>query len=451
MRSTRFFERFTKKTGIGELMDDMGRAMQGQIDMRMLGGGNPAHIPEVNEIWRRRTEEILSNGAELEETLANYDTPQGKQAFLESLATLLSREYGWKLDAENIAVTNGSQSATFLLLNILSGTDAEGSMNRVLFPLCPEYIGYADQTVERGALVTRPAKIEETRDHFFKYRVDFDNLEMDGDISALCASRPTNPTGNVLTDSEIFGLARIAAEKGIHFLIDSAYGAPFPNILFKDVRPYWDENVILSMSLSKLGLPSVRTGIVVASKEVINALSAANAVTSLANGSFGQVLVRPLIDSGDILALSKDVIQPFYEKRSQIAVETLIEAFGDDIPFRIHEPEGSIFLWVWLPGLPIGSAQLYERLKDRGVLVVSGHYFFYGLESARGGPREESPEARMFREHSERCLRISYAPDPAVFREAALIMADEVRRVMEESGAGNASTTEAVPSGNAAK
>ncbi len=389
-------------------MDDLGQAMDGRSDMRMLGGGNPAHIPEVNEIWRRRSAEILANGAELEETLANYDTPQGKHAFLDSLAGLLNREFGWNLNAKNIAVTNGSQMAFFLLLNLLSGTGSDGSKNRVLFPLCPEYIGYADQTIENGMLITRPAKIELTRPGFFKYNVDFENLDVSSDISALCISRPTNPTGNVLTDQEVARLAGIAGEKDIPFIIDNAYGAPFPNILFRDVKPYWDKHVILSMSLSKLGLPSVRTGIVVADESIIEAVSACNAVISLSNGSLGQVLVRPLIESGDILRLSNEVIRPFYEDRSIAAVTSLQEAFGDDIPYRIHESEGSIFLWLWLPELPISSAELYERLKARAVLVVSGHYFFYGLDC---------PWA-----HADECLRLSYAQDPVKFREAATIM-----------------------------
>lgn len=420
MKLTRFAERFSKKTGILELMDDLGQAMQGRSDMLMLGGGNPAHITEINDLWRKRTEEILANGTELEETLANYDTPQGKHAFLDSLAGLLNREFGWNLSSKNIAVTNGSQTAFFLLLNLLSGTGTDGSMNKVLFPLCPEYIGYADQTVEEGALTTRPAKIELSRPGFFKYRVDFDNLNIDQNVSALCISRPTNPTGNVLTDEEVHRLADIAGEKGIPFIIDNAYGAPFPNILFRDVKPYWDNHVILSMSLSKLGLPSVRTGIVVADEEIINALSACNAVISLSNGSLGQVLVRPLIDSGDILRISHDIIRPFYQKRSSSAVAALQKAFGEDIPYRIHESEGSLFLWLWLTELPISSAQLYERLKARGVLVVSGHYFFYGLDH---------PWA-----HADQCLRLSYALDPEKFKEAAIIMADEIRQVMNEAG-----------------
>lgn len=422
MKLTEFAERFSKKTGIQELMDDLGAALENPERMLMLGGGNPAHIPEMNKIWRRRTEEILANGREMEDTLTNYDSPQGKVSFLESLAAMLKREFGWELGPENIGITNGSQTAAFLLINILGGRGSDGVLRKVLFPLSPEYIGYADQNIEQNAITTRRAKIELTRPGFFKYHVDFENLNITDDISALWVSRPTNPTGNVLTDEEVAALAEIARGKDIPLIIDNAYGAPFPHILFRDVKPYRDENTILSLSLSKLGLPALRTGIIVAEESIIKTLSACNAVISLSSGSVGQVLVKPLIDSGEILTLSKNIIRPYYQTRSDSAVSAIQEAFGfgtsNEIPHRIHESEGSIFLWLWLPELPVSSSELYRRLKERGVLVVSGHYFFYGLDD---------PWA-----HSEQCLRISYALPPEDFRKAAFIMADEIRRVMEE-------------------
>lgn len=75
-------------------------------------------------------------------------------------------------------------------------------------------------------------------------------------MGALCVSRPTNPTGNVLTDGEIAELATLAAQYGIPLMIDNAYGMPFPNIIFPDMvegssAPYWDENIVLSMSLRR--------------------------------------------------------------------------------------------------------------------------------------------------------------------------------------------------------
>ena len=92
---------------------------------------------------------------------------------------------------------------------------------------------------------------------------------------------PTNPTGNVLSDSEIAKLRALARSHDIPLILDSAYGAPFPNIVFPEVTTDWDENTILCLSLSKLGLPGLRTGFVVANEEVIRAISGANAIMAL--------------------------------------------------------------------------------------------------------------------------------------------------------------------------
>ncbi|MFP4362362.1 MAG: valine--pyruvate transaminase [Spirochaetia bacterium] len=405
-----FGEKFTQKSGILELMDDLGKAMSGSRKQYMLGGGNPAHLPEMNAVWRRRMEEILAKGNDFEKMIANYDTPQGKTTFLEALAGMLSSTYGWKITEKNIGITNGSQSAFFLLLNMLSGEYKEGKRKKVLFPLAPEYIGYADQSIGTDHFISCRPEIHETDDREFKYYVDFNALPLSDDISAICVSRPTNPTGNVLTNEEISKLSDIAAERGIPLLLDNAYGTPFPNIIFTDAKPVWNENIILGMSLSKLGLPAVRTGIIIAKEEIINALSAVNAIMSLANGSIGQVITQPLIESGELIRLSNEAVKPFYRERSQNALAWIHDSFGSRFPYSVHKSEGSIFLWVWFKDLPITTMQLYQELKKKDVIVVPGKYFFYGLEEPW--------------DHAHQCIRINYAQEPEDVRTGIRIIAD---------------------------
>lgn len=42
--------RFTSQSGILQLMDDLGKALSGTRKKYMLGGGNPALLPEVATI-----------------------------------------------------------------------------------------------------------------------------------------------------------------------------------------------------------------------------------------------------------------------------------------------------------------------------------------------------------------------------------------------------------------
>ena len=122
-----FGRKLGARTGILELMDDLGNALSGGEDMLMLGGGNPAHIPAVQAVWRRRMEEILADGNLYERVIGNYDPPQGNPRFIAALTHCLNREYGWELTPENVAVTNGGQTAFFFLLNMLAGAFEDGT------------------------------------------------------------------------------------------------------------------------------------------------------------------------------------------------------------------------------------------------------------------------------------------------------------------------------------
>jgi valine--pyruvate aminotransferase len=400
-------------------MEDLGRAMSSPGQKYMLGGGNPAAIPGMQKVWRERLKLIVADERVCGDMLTNYDTPQGRPVFLKAIASFFSERYGWKITSENIAVTNGSQSACFIIFNMLAGKFQDGTRRRILFPLMPEYIGYADQGIGEHIFAAYRPAIKVAGQHEFKYHVDFQKLQIEDDISLIAASRPTNPTGNVLTNDEVNRLSALARERNVLLMLDNAYGAPFPNIIFTDAQPFWDEHIILTLSLSKLGLPGTRTGIVIAKPEIISAITAANAVVSLANGNIGQEITAPLIADGHITALCAEIITPFYAEKKRLARAFAVEYFPDDLPWRLHVCEGALFFWLWCDGLPCGSKELYRRLKERNVLVVPGDYFFYGL-------------AEPWR-HAQECLRINYSQPEEMVREGFKIIGEEIKRAYHES------------------
>ena len=417
MRFSRFAQSMGGDAGIIRLMDDLGNALRENPDMIMLGGGNPSRIPAVERRLRDGMNALLQSEDDFERMVGAYAPPAGTHSLRAALAALLEREHGWPVGADNIALTNGSQSAFFMLFNLFSGPFADGVTRRILLPLTPEYIGYADQGLHEGTFVARRPSIEELPDSLFKYRLDIDGLAVGEDIGALCVSRPTNPTGNVLTDAEMGELARRARAAGVPLIVDNAYGLPFPGIVYGDATPLFDDNSIVVMSLSKLGLPGVRTGIVVAPEAVVEALAGVNAIANLSTASFGPALVERMVTSGEILELSREVIRPWYRDRAARARDRLRAGLAGT-GARVHVPEGAFFLWLWLPGLPVTCAELYARLKRRGVLVLPGHYFFPGLPG----------EWR----HRHECIRVSYAAPPELVERGVDIICDEVRRALDE-------------------
>jgi valine--pyruvate aminotransferase len=420
MNFSDFGKRFAGDIGIGELMDDLGDAMVSDPAPLMLGGGNPAHIPEVQNIFRQRMEAILSKSGEFERVIGNYDTPQGAKAFIGALAELFRDEFSWDIGPENIALTNGSQNAFFSLFNLFAGKFEGDQLKKLLLPLAPEYIGYSEVGLESDFFHANRPEIELIDDRLFKYRVDFEGLRIDDRVGAVCFSRPTNPTGNVVTDAEVSRLRELANAKGIPLIIDSAYGTPFPNIIYSEAQPVWDENIVLCLSLSKFGLPSLRTGIVVARKEIIRVITRMTSVFSLAPGSLGPALAMDLVKSGEITRVSNDLVKPFYQRKAKRAVSLLKSEMGEDIPMRIHKPEGALFLWLWFEGLPVSSEELYQRLKRKGVLVVSGHYFFPGMEKDSW-------------DHMQQCIRVTYAQDDKVVEQGIKLLADEIKDIFSQN------------------
>ena len=415
MQYSKFGEKFNQYSGITQLMDDLNDGLRtpGAI---MLGGGNPAAIPAMLDYFHQASEEMLASG-ELIAALTNYDGPQGKDAFIKALAKLFRETYGWNISEKNISLTNGSQSGFFYLFNLLAGQQPDGSHKKVLLPIAPEYIGYGDAGVDEDIFVSYHPEIELLDNGLFKYHVDFEKLKVDDSVAAICASRPTNPTGNVLTDEEVRKLDKLARENNIPLIIDNAYGLPFPNIIFEDVEPFWNDNTILCMSLSKLGLPGVRCGIVIANVTITQALTNMNGIISLAPGSVGPAIANHIIGNGDLLKLSSDVIKPYYKQKSLRAVELLQQAITDE-RFRIHKPEGAIFLWLWFDELPITTMELYQRLKARGVLIVPGEYFFIGQEDEW--------------DHAHQCLRMNYVQDDEMMQKGIAIIAEEVEKAYRE-------------------
>ena len=437
MKFSKFGQKFTQPTGISQLMDDLGDALKSDQPVNMLGGGNPARIEAVNELFLQTYQALGNDGSFREDinstatsSMANYSNPQGDAAFIDALVGFFNRHYDWNLTSENIALTNGSQNAFFYLFNLFGGafTDeqSESVDKSILLPLTPEYIGYSDVHVEGQHFTAVLPHIDEVthdgEEGFFKYRVDFDALEnlpalKEGRIGAICCSRPTNPTGNVLTDEEMAHLAEIAKRYDVPLIIDNAYGMPFPNIIYSDVTLNWDDNTILCFSLSKIGLPGVRTGIIVAAPEVIEAVSAMNAVVNLSPTRFGASIATPLVENNAIKDLSDNDIKPFYQQQAKTAVTLLKKELGD-YPLVIHKPEGAIFLWLWFKDLPISTSELYETLKEKGTLIVPSEYFFPGVDISDY-------------KHAHECIRMSISADEDTLTKGIAVIGEVVRGIYD--------------------
>ena len=421
MNYSSFGKKFTRPNGITQLMEDLGNAnCSNDPNIIMLGGGNPALIPEANDVFVSELQALISS-TKVDQMIGLYDGPKGNEDFRIALSDKLHDKYAWDIDESNISLSNGSQANFFALFNMFAGEMPDGSHKKILFPLAPEYVGYADQGLTEDMFTSIKPDIEiidtENNSKQFKYVINFNALgrilESDDSIGAMCVSRPTNPTGNVITDEELEQLDALAKQYNIPLIIDNAYGDPFPGCIYTDATLTWNSNIILCMSLSKLGLPGLRTGIVIANQEIIQALGRINGSMILAPNSVGPTLMTRMIKDKELLNLCSNVIEPFYRDKAQTAIRLFDEIFAD-MPVYLHKLEGAFFMWLWFKDSKIRSETLYQHLKEKDVYIIPGHNFFINID-------DNWP-------HKHQCIRINYAKDEATLRKGL----EAVREVMSE-------------------
>lgn len=409
MQYSDFGNRFKEPSGIFQLMEDLDRALSGpnREQMKMLGGGNPALIQPVVEYLRKRMQSLTGRKDHFEKMMGVYDHPEGNLSFRTELASYFSKLTGHDITYENIALSQGSQNAFFQLMNLFGG-HSNGRLQKILFPLLPEYIGYESVGIAKDQLIGVPGIPLEISKGIVRYEIDFESVESylkKETIGMICITRPSNPTGSMITVQECKKLKTLSDHYGVKLAIDGAYGRPFPAMVYEGGRSdssdydfYFEPGIISVLSLSKAGLPGVRTGIVIAEKEIISMIGKMNAVMQLSTPTVGPALLKGAFEDGSFVTLCNESVLPYYQKRRSLALEIIDSAISRGLPLKRHESKGAFFLWLTFPEIQ-DTRILYQRLIEQQVVVVPGHHYYPGL----------SPD--LWRPSYRQSIRISYLSD----------------------------------------
>ena len=91
MNLSNWTRRIRAETGIIDLMQDLGFAVASEgKPLYVLGGGNPAHIPQVEKYFQVQMEHIVRSSRTFGYLVGDYAGPQGSNRFVCALANLLS-------------------------------------------------------------------------------------------------------------------------------------------------------------------------------------------------------------------------------------------------------------------------------------------------------------------------------------------------------------------------
>ncbi|MEA5620283.1 valine--pyruvate transaminase [Cronbergia sp. UHCC 0137] len=392
---TKIGAQMSNLTGVRAIMKDINETLKASAgqELNNLSAGNPLILPEVEQLWRDCTADLLAS-SEYGEVVCRYGSSQGYAPLIEAVVKDFNHRYGLNLSDRNILITPGSQTLYFYAANAFGGYTSNGDLKQIVLPLSPDYTGYGGVSLVPEALVAyKPSLDIDAPAHRFKYRPDFSQLSITENTGCVIFSRPCNPTGNVLSDEEVRKIAALAAPYDVPVLVDSAYAPPFPALNFTEMSLIFGENILHCTSLSKAGLPGERIGIAIGDEKFIQVLESFQTNVGIHSSRYGQAIAARAINSGALADISEKVIRPFYQQKFDVLKETLESAMPKNLPWFLHRGEGAIFAWLWLQDLPITDWEFYQELKKVGVILVPGSSFFPGL-------KEEW-------KHKQECLRIS--------------------------------------------
>jgi valine--pyruvate aminotransferase len=416
---SKFGNRMSHLSGVRAIMKDIIetlRSGQGK-DFINLSAGNPVILPEVEQLWRDCTDQLLSS-PEYGEVICRYGSSQGYQPFIDVIVEDFNSRYGLNLSDRNILITPGSQSIYFFAANAFGGYTEDGSLKKIVLPLSPDYTGYGSVSLFPEAVVAYQPKLETFPEtHRFKYHPDFDRFAVDETVGAIIFSRPCNPTGNVLTQDEVKKIAAMAANYNIPVFVDSAYAPPFPALNFTDMEPIFGGNIVHCISLSKAGLPGERLGVAIGDEEIIQVLQAFQTNICIHSSRYGQAIAARAIGSGMLADIAVEVIRPYYQNKFTILEATLDRSMPSYLPWYLHRGEGAIFAWIWFEDLPISDWEFYQQLKQVGVICVPGSSFFPGLSG-------DWP-------HKQQCIRMSLTASDEEIEAGMQRLAEVTERVYQ--------------------
>ena len=405
----------SRLTGVRAIMKDIASSIKNSSpNLCNLSAGNPVLIPEVAAIWREIIDD-LQKSSSFDSVIGRYGATQGYEPLLHAVAQDFNKRYGTNFTEKNVLITPGSQTLYFFGANAYGGINADGVRKEILLPISPDYTGYGGVSIDESAVVAcKPNITKDLAQHTFKYYPDLSNLPITETTGAVLFSRPTNPSGNVISSEDVEKIAAKAKTFDIPVFVDSAYGPPYPDISAKSFAPVFGDNIIHALSLSKAGLPGERIGIAIGAREYLEPLESFQSNACIHASRLGQAITARAITSGKLFDLSKNIVTPFYNKKRALLTQALRSYLPSDLPWYLHESEGAIFGWLWVDVPSFNDATFYDRLKQREVLVVPGSAFFPGLKEDW--------------EHKHQCVRISLtASDDEIIRGCTII-GEELRK-----------------------
>lgn len=306
---------------------------------------------------------IAESGAHL----FQYQTAQGNPELRAKLAARIGKWGQVTTAADNVVLTVGGQQAIELVAKALLNVGDEVAVE------VPTYI---------GAL----AAFDLYQPAYHAVPLQPDGLDLDY-LEATLKQHPRikllytvpdyhNPTGITMSVAKRQQLVALANRYNFIILEDSPYRdlgythAPLPAIKHFDT----EGRVVFVSSLSKILMPGLRTGWLVADGDLLTAILRVRMASDLEANNVVHAAINAYMDTRDLDA-HVAALRASYREQCAALVRALTAYFPDEVHFT--HPDGGFFDWVTLPkGVDAMDLLTQAAIPQAHVSYVPGTNFY---------------------------------------------------------------------------
>jgi aspartate/methionine/tyrosine aminotransferase len=280
-------------------------------------------------------------------------------------------------EAKNVVITTGTSEGNFLALVTLVSAGDE------VVVVMPNYMQVHGIAQGLGAKVREVWLREEKA-----WRIDLDALAaaVNERTKLICVCTPNNPTGQVLSRTEIQLIVAIAAKHGAWILSDEVYRGAELDAKESASFSGRGERIVVTGGLSKVyGLPGLRIGWLVAPEPEVQAALRLKDYTTIAPATLSESLAEVALERRDELI-----------KRARFILGErwpTLEDWASTHSRELHwAPPQAGGICFFSYRFPIESMDLVDRLiREYSTMVVPGIHF-----------------------RAERHLRVGYGMEPRI-------------------------------------
>lgn len=288
---------------------------------------------------------------------------EGLPELRDAIAANWRRDNGLPVERENIMVTTGGQEGIFLIMQALIDPGDE-----VLVP-DPRYTSYDDAIKRSGG---KMVMVPTTAADAFDLRPEAVEAAITPRTKALLIVTPSNPTGGIVTEERLKGIAEVAIRHNLIVISDEIYSKyvfdGWKHVSIGSLPGMAERTITLDGFSKAYAMTGWRIGMLAAPVNMIRAMAAVKQMTTGAVASVSQWAAYAAA-TGPADAVNE--FHRIYAERRAVMMTGLTEMGMD-----VGSPRGGFFIWPNSSSTGIHATSLsYLLLQEARVLVFPGAGF----------------------------------------------------------------------------